>query len=125
GWAADNVRTPAPLEALVKGLLHNVALFENLEEALNAVVKNPELAAATLRGEYISHEGILFGGNGRGRTDSLLERKARIDAIAIERRPPSFKRNGTRRCARKKRRMCGWQSCASRPQPTSRNTRIC
>ena len=84
GWAADNVRTPAPLEALVKGLLHNVALFENLEEALNAVVKNPELAAATLRGEYISHEGILFGGNGRGRTDSLLERKARIDAIAIE-----------------------------------------
>ncbi len=84
GWAADKVRTPAPLEALVKGLLHNVALFENLEEALNAVVKNPELAAATLRGEYISHEGILFGGNGRVRTDSLLERKARIDAIAIE-----------------------------------------
>src|SRR5216110_762990 len=83
-WAADKVRTPAPLEALVKGLLHNVALFENLEEALNAVVKNPELAAATLRGEYISHEGILFGGNGRVRTDSLLERKARIDAIAIE-----------------------------------------
>ena len=84
GWAADKVRTPAPLEALVKGLLHNVALFENLEEALNAVVKNPELAAATLRGEYISHEGILFGGNGKGRTDSLLERNARIDAIAIE-----------------------------------------
>ena len=84
GWAADKVRTPAPLEALVKGLLHNVALFENLEEALNAIVKNPELAAATLRGEYISHEGILFGGNGRVRTDSLLERKARIDAIAIE-----------------------------------------
>src|SRR5213079_620470 len=84
GWAADKVRTPVPLEALVKGLLHNVVLFENLEEALNAVVKNPELAAATLRGEYISHEGILFGGNGRGRTDSLLERKARIDAIAIE-----------------------------------------
>src|SRR6184192_3354503 len=84
GWAADKVRTPAPLDALVKGLLHNVALFENLEEALNAIVKNPELAAATLRGEYISHEGILFGGNGRGRTDSLLERKARIDAIAIE-----------------------------------------
>jgi len=84
GWAADKVRTPAPLEALVKGLLHNVALFENLEEALNAVVKNPELAAATLRGEYISHEGILFGGNGRVRTDSLLERKAWIDAIAIE-----------------------------------------
>src|SRR5207244_1069791 len=33
GWAADNVRTPAPLEVLVKGLLHNVALFENFQEA--------------------------------------------------------------------------------------------
>src|SRR5205814_8885840 len=33
GWVADKVRTPAALEALVKGLLHNVALFENLEEA--------------------------------------------------------------------------------------------
>src|SRR5207253_2408266 len=84
GWAADKVRTPAPLEALVNGLLHNVALFENLEEALNAIARNSEIAAATLRGEYISHEGILFGGSGKVRTDSLLERKARIDAIARE-----------------------------------------
>ena len=84
GWAADKVQAPPPLAALVKRLLHNVALFENLEEALNAIAKNSEIAAATLRGEYISHEGILFGGSGKVRTDSLLERKARIDAIAIE-----------------------------------------
>src|SRR2546423_4448565 len=49
GWAADKVRTPGPLEALVKGLLHNVVLFENLEKALNAVAKNTELAAAPFR----------------------------------------------------------------------------
>ncbi len=83
-WAADKVRTPAPLEPLVKGLLHDVALFENLEEALNAIAKNSGIAGATLPGEYISHEGILFGGSGKVRTDSLLERKARIDAIARE-----------------------------------------
>src|SRR5207249_9179339 len=77
------VRTPAPLEALVKGLLHNVALFENLEEALNAIVKNPELAAATLRGEYISHEGILFGGNGRVRTDSLDRKSTRLNSSHV------------------------------------------
>jgi len=65
-------------------LLHNVALFENLEDALNAIAKNSEIAAATLRGEYISHEGILFGGSGKVKSDSLLERKARIDAIARE-----------------------------------------
>src|SRR5256714_8573671 len=40
GWAADIVQTSAPLEALVNGLLHNVALFENLEDALNAIAKN-------------------------------------------------------------------------------------
>src|SRR5439155_1094966 len=79
GWAADKVRTPAPLDALVKGLLHNVALFENLEEALNAIAKNSEIAATTLRGEYISHEGILFVGSGKVRSDSLLERKAQIE----------------------------------------------
>jgi chromosome segregation protein len=84
GWAADKVQAPAPLEALVRGLLHNVALFENLGEALNAIAKNSEIAAATLGGEYISQEGILFGGSGKVRSDSLLERKARIDAIAIE-----------------------------------------
>src|SRR4029077_16626495 len=74
---------PAPLEGLVKGLLHNVALFETLEEALNAIAKNSDIAATTLRGEYISH-GIRFGGSGKVRSDSLLERKARIDAIARE-----------------------------------------
>src|SRR5207248_11720624 len=84
GWATDKVRTPDSLAPLVKALLHNVALFENLEEALNAVAKNSEIAAVTLRGEYISHEGILFGGSGKVRSDSLLERKARIDAIARE-----------------------------------------
>src|SRR5437764_15186258 len=84
GWAADKVRTAAAREALVNGLLHNVALFESLEEALNAIAKNSEIAATTLRGEYISHEGILFGGSGKVRSDSLLERKARIDAIARE-----------------------------------------
>jgi chromosome segregation protein len=84
GWAADKVRTPARLKALVGGLLDNVALFENLEAALDAVAKNPDLAAATLSGEYISQEGILFGGSGKVRTDSFLERKTRIDAIAIE-----------------------------------------
>jgi chromosome segregation protein len=84
GWVADKVRTPAALDALVKGLLHNVALFENLEDALNAIAKNSKIAATTLRGEYISHGGILFGGSGKVRSDSLLERKARIDAIARE-----------------------------------------
>jgi chromosome segregation protein len=84
GWAVDKIKTPVLLEALVRCLLHKVALFENLEDALNAIAKNSGIAAATLGGEYISNDGILFGGSGKVRSDSLLERKTRIDAIARE-----------------------------------------
>ena len=84
GWTADKVQAPEALATLVKRLLHNVALFGNLEDALAAVAKDPDLGAATLSGEFISSEGILFGGSGKVRTDSLLARKARIDQIASE-----------------------------------------
>ena len=84
GWAVEKVQAPSGLAPLVKRLLHNVALFETLEEALLASVKDAELAAATLEGEYISHNGILFGGSGKVRTDSLLARKAQMDAIRTE-----------------------------------------
>src|SRR4030095_10200617 len=83
-WAANKVRAPETLAPLVRRLLDRVALFKNLEDALIAIRRDPEIAAATLGGEFISHEGVLFGGSGKVRTDSLLERKARIEAIATE-----------------------------------------
>ncbi|HKS30776.1 MAG TPA: chromosome segregation protein SMC [Chthoniobacterales bacterium] len=83
-WATNKVQAPESLAPLVRRLLDRVALFKNLEDALIAIRKNPEIAAATLAGEFISHAGILFGGSGKVRTDSLLERKARIEAIATE-----------------------------------------
>ncbi|MDQ2867286.1 MAG: chromosome segregation protein SMC [Verrucomicrobiota bacterium] len=84
GWAADKVNAPAPLKTIVRRLLHDVALFENLESAIDAVSRESGIAAATLRGEFISHDGVLFGGSSKVRTDSLLERKVRIDALALE-----------------------------------------
>jgi chromosome segregation protein len=83
-WAANKVQAPETLAPLVQRLLDHVALFKNLEDALIAIRKDPGLAAATLDGEFVSHEGVLFGGSGKVRTDSLLERKARIEAIATE-----------------------------------------
>jgi chromosome segregation protein len=83
-WATNKVQAPESLVPLVRRLLDRVALFKNLEDALIAISKNPEIAAATLAGEFISRAGILFGGRGKARTDSLLERKARIEAIATE-----------------------------------------
>jgi chromosome segregation protein len=83
-WAMDKIQAPEILAPLLRRLLDRVALFKNLEDALAAIRKDPEIAAATLSGEFISHEGILFGGSSKVRADSLLERKARIEAIATE-----------------------------------------
>ncbi len=83
-WAIDKVQAPENLAGLAQRLLDHVALFKNLEDALFAIRKDPAIAAATLDGEFISRERVLFGGSGKVRTDSLLERKARIEAIAAE-----------------------------------------
>jgi len=83
-WAVEKVKAPDALRPIVHRLLHDVAIFESLDTALNHIAKGRDMAAATLHGEFISRDGILFGGSGKGRTDSLLERKVRIDAISIE-----------------------------------------
>jgi len=84
GWAIDKVKAPEPLAPLVARLLHNIAIFQNLEDALNAKKKHGEIAAATLDGELISTEGVVFGGSREASVDSLLERKARMSTLDRE-----------------------------------------
>jgi chromosome segregation protein len=78
GWAIDKVRAPEALRPLLRRLLGDVALFENLDDALGA----EQTGAVTRNGEFISREGVLFAGSAK--VDSLLERKARINALAGE-----------------------------------------
>src|SRR4029077_7168130 len=63
GWAIDKVKAPEPIAPLVAQLLHDVAIFQNLDDALAAKKKHTEIAAATLGGELISTEGVVFGGS--------------------------------------------------------------
>jgi chromosome segregation protein len=84
GWAIDKVKAPEPLAPLVAQLLHNVAIFQNLDDALTAKKKHAEIAAATLDGELISTEGVVFGGSRETSADSLLERKARMSVLDRE-----------------------------------------
>jgi chromosome segregation protein len=84
GWAIDKVKAPEPLASLVAQLLHNVAIFENLDHALIAKKRHSEIAATTLDGELISTEGVVFGGSREASADSLLERKARMSALDRE-----------------------------------------
>jgi chromosome segregation protein len=83
-WATDKVRAPKPLQALVTRLLGDVVIFPELEQALECKKREPALAMATLAGEYVSREGIVFGGSSDARAASLLERKAQIASLAKE-----------------------------------------
>jgi chromosome segregation protein len=84
GWAIDKVKAPEPLAPLVAQLLYNIAIFEHLDDALSAKQKHSEIAAATLGGELISTEGVVFGGSREASADSLLERKARMSLLDKE-----------------------------------------
>src|SRR5215471_18030931 len=83
-WATDRVKAPKPLEALVTTLLGDVVIFSQLEQALECKKGEPALAMATLAGEYVSRQGIVFTGNNEVRAASLLERKAQIIDLAKE-----------------------------------------
>ena len=83
-WAIDKVRAPKPLESLVTRLLGDVVIFPELEQALECKKVEPALAMATLAGEYVSREGIVFTGSSEVRAASLLERKAQIADLTKE-----------------------------------------
>ena len=83
-WATEKVNAPKPLEPLITRLLGDVAIFAELEQALECKKREPALAIATLAGEYISQEAIVFAGSSEFRAASLLERKAQIAVLAKE-----------------------------------------
>jgi chromosome segregation protein len=83
-WATDKLTVPQSLEPLVRQLLGNVAIFSDLQEALECKKHELALAMATLTGEFVSAEGVVFGGSSEVRAASLLERKAQIADLAKE-----------------------------------------
>jgi chromosome segregation protein len=83
-WAIDKIVAPRSLEPTIRQLLSGVLVFSKLEQALACKKDEPMLAMATLDGEFVSAEGIVFGGSSTVKTDSLLERKARVAALEKE-----------------------------------------
>jgi chromosome segregation protein len=83
-WAREKVKAPDSLAPLVARLLHNVAIFRDLDAALSFKKHGKYVAVATLAGEFISAEGIVFGGSRDAAADSLLERKARMSGLSAE-----------------------------------------
>jgi chromosome segregation protein len=83
-WAIDKVVTPRAVEPLVRQLLSGVVIFGRFDDAVAAKQEEPTLAMATLDGEFISAEGIVFGGSSTVKADSMLARKARVAALEKE-----------------------------------------
>jgi chromosome segregation protein len=83
-WAVDKVVAPRQIEPLIRQLLGNVVIVSKLGQALECKKNDPTLAVATLNGEFVSTEGIVFGGSTTTKSDSLLERKAEIAHLEKE-----------------------------------------
>ena len=83
-WAVDKVVAPRQLEPLIRQLLDGVVIFSKLDDALACKKSDSSLAVATLDGEFISAEGVVFGGSATTKSDSLLERKAEIGNLEKE-----------------------------------------
>ena len=83
-WAIDKIVAPRAVEPVIRQLLSGVLIFAKLDQALACKKDEPTLAMATLDGEFVSVEGIVFGGSSTVKSDSLLERKMRVAALERE-----------------------------------------
>ena len=83
-WAIDKVDAPEDLAPLVRQLLLGVAIVPDLARAVELKRGAPHLQLATLRGEFISKEGIVFGGTVNAASDSLLGRRAIVTGLEQE-----------------------------------------
>jgi chromosome segregation protein len=85
-WARDKVHAPAELQSLVRHLLGGVVLVHDLGQAQELKKQAPGLAFATLRGELISTQGVIYGGRVGEENSSLFARKAQIATLVTEHR---------------------------------------
>ena len=96
-WAREKVVAPEALKAMIAQLLSGVVICADLEHAFACKREKPAIAVATLTGEFISGEGIIFGGSSSAHKETLLERKARISVLATEHAAVSSERETRRK----------------------------
>jgi chromosome segregation protein len=83
-WAIDKVETPETLAPIVRRLLRDVVIVSDLATALELKKGAGHFQYATLTGEFISADGIIFGGSTSAANDSLLGRKAILTGLTQE-----------------------------------------
>lgn len=83
-WALDRVKSQPVAAPLVNRLLENVLLAKDLETAFAIKGSAPDLAVATMAGEYVSREGIVIAGASADMGNSILQRKVQIRGLQRE-----------------------------------------
>ncbi len=83
-WAADTVRAKDTVRTMVHQLLANVLIVPDLSTALRLKRENPEIAFATLSGEFLNLEGVVSGGSGSESAGSILQRQAELKDLDEE-----------------------------------------
>jgi chromosome segregation protein len=83
-WAIEKVEAPEALLSIVRRLLRDVVIVSDLATALELKKRAGQLQYATLGGEFISADGIIFGGSTVAASDSLLGRKAILTSLSQE-----------------------------------------
>lgn len=77
-WALDSIECDGRIRSLIDRLLENVLIVPNLATALRLRKDLPEVAFATLAGEFVSCEGLVRGGAGGEEAGSVLKRQTDI-----------------------------------------------
>jgi chromosome segregation protein len=84
GRASDCVKGDDDSSHLARHLLGEVLIVESLEAAFRLRSENPSFAFASLDGGFISHSGIIHGGqSGENAGQSTLQRKIRIAELEV------------------------------------------
>jgi|688.fasta_scaffold15851_6 chromosome segregation protein len=83
-WAVDKVRVKNGVQSLIDHLLRNVVITDHLQTALKLKRQLPHLAIATMHGELISADGIIYGGASKDEETSTLRREAEVKHLRSE-----------------------------------------
>jgi len=83
-WAMEKVKARECAQKMIEHLLARVVIAEDLHTAMRIKRAHPEMAIATLRGEFISADGIIYGGATKEEAASTLRRESEVRSLATE-----------------------------------------
>ncbi|MDZ4289694.1 MAG: AAA family ATPase, partial [Prosthecobacter sp.] len=84
GWAVDKVRAKPGAQGIVDQLLCHVLIVDDLHTALRVKRLHPDLALATLKGEFVAIDGVIYGGATKEEEASMLRREAEVRTLRSE-----------------------------------------